>query len=80
VARDQQVIRALNSQHFESHQDRGDDHGVNAVDSNAIHALQPGERRTLLVREARIGSHFSYRAAGFNPAKNVFPCQVLVLN
>jgi hypothetical protein len=80
VARDQQVIRPLHTQHFDAHEDRSDHDSMHAIDADAINPLQPAERGSVLMHKARISSEIGHGPAGFHTAKNVALCQVLMFN
>ena len=80
MPRNEQVIRALHPQHFDTHQDRRDHDGMHAIDADAVNPLQPAERGSVLIHKARISSEIGHGAAGFDTAKDVALCQVLVLN
>jgi hypothetical protein len=77
---DQQIVRALDPDHFYSHQNGSDHDGMHAVDSNAVHPLQPGQRTSVLGYKARIGAQICDCAARFNPPQNIHPGEVLVFN
>jgi hypothetical protein len=80
MPRNEQIIRALDTEHLDTDQDRSDHHGMHTIDSNAINPLQPAERGSVLIHKARISSEIGHGPAGFHTAENVALCQMLVFN
>jgi hypothetical protein len=80
MPRNEQIIRALDTEHLDTDQDRSDHHGMHTIDSDAIDPLQPSEHASMLTHKARISSEIGHGPAGFHTAENVAPCEVLVFN
>jgi hypothetical protein len=80
VPRNEQVISALDSQHLDTDQDRRDQDGMHAIDGDAVNPLQPAERGSMLIHKTRISTEIGHSATGFDAAKNVALCEVLMLD
>src|SRR6266853_241094 len=70
VPGDEQVICPLNPDHLQSHENGSDHGGMHAVDPDAVHALEPGQRITVLGHEARISAQICYGTARVDASEN----------